>query len=308
MLTKKIPERDKPRSEFRVHADSPRPIHRPSAKPGLPKPRRLKPADEILVNEELRTGRPAPRVRIEIGIVGSKSKNGGDDPLPQKCRDQGTQKPETRNREPQAPFRVPRSRGFSKADSSAVSGTWASKPRRLKPADEILVNEELRTGRPPPPVRNRNRDLNRNRKMEETTHYHKSAEITRKPETRNQKQAPFRVPRSRGFSKADSSAVRGTWASKPRRLKPADEILVNEELRTGRPPPPLRNRNRNLNRNRKMEETTHYHKSAEIKVTRNKKQETIPVQSSAFTRILQGRFIGRPRNLGSEAASAEACG
>ena len=50
---------------------------------------------------------------------------------------------------------------------------------------------------------------------------------------------PFGVPRLRGFSKADLSAVRGTRALEPRRLKPAGELLVNEELRTCRVEPPF---------------------------------------------------------------------
>ena len=50
---------------------------------------------------------------------------------------------------------------------------------------------------------------------------------------------PFRVPRLRGFTEADLSAVRGTLVPEPLRLKPADEFLVNEELRTCRAEPPF---------------------------------------------------------------------
>ena len=50
---------------------------------------------------------------------------------------------------------------------------------------------------------------------------------------------PFRVPRLRGFTEADLSAVREAWVLKPLRLKPADEFLVNEELRTCRAEPPF---------------------------------------------------------------------
>ena len=60
--------------------------------------------------------------------------------------------------------------------------------------------------------------------------------MNRRPVVRN---PLFGVPPSGGFPKADSSAVRGTMASEPRRLNPADEILVNEELLTSRAEPPF---------------------------------------------------------------------
>ena len=50
---------------------------------------------------------------------------------------------------------------------------------------------------------------------------------------------PFRVPRLRGFTEADLSAVREARVLKPLRLKPADEFLVNEELRMCRAEPPF---------------------------------------------------------------------
>ena len=89
----------------------------------------------------------------------------------------------------------------------------ALKPRRLKPVK--FVNEELRTGRAEPRSKSKSPDI-------DGEEFGDSTKDTKGHEMGDHK-PPFGVPRSRGFTKADSSAVRGTEAPKPRRLKPADE-------------------------------------------------------------------------------------